>query len=61
MKQNYGSIFLRNSGSGTASAIAVDVKFINAHEFHDFSFNTKDKEIDTPLSEFHWIVPEYVL
>lgn len=61
MKQKYGSIFLRNSGSGTASTIDVDVKFINAHEFHDFNFNTKDKEIDTPLSEFHWIVPEYVL
>lgn len=38
--RNFDTIFLRNSGIGTASTIDVEVKFINDHEFNEFKFDT---------------------
>lgn len=62
---NFDTIFLRNSGIGTASTIDVEVKFINDHEFNEFKFDTHiDKDGNhrfepARVRPLPWSYPQY--
>lgn len=63
--RNYDTIFLRNGGIGTASAIDVEVEFINDHEFNEFKFDTRidkdgnDRVEPGRVRRFLWKAPHY--